>query len=57
MVVEIRQQRLGIRLFLLKYIITGEFNENRRVLFDTYMHKVLPHPIFPGTFHIRRIIF
>ena len=45
---------MGIRLFLVKFIITREFFENQKVLFDPYMHKVLSHVKSPRTLHMHK---
>ena len=38
--------------FVIKHIITREFTENQRVLFDPNRHNVLLHDIFLRTFNI-----
>ena len=42
----------GYSSFMVKCGITKDFIENHRVLFDSYMHKALPHTMFPRTFHL-----
>ena len=50
--VEIRTIKGGCSSFLVKFIMTREFFENQRVLFDPSIHKVLSHVKCPRTLHI-----
>ena len=52
MTVEIKTIKGGYSSFLIKFIITREFFENQRALFDPYTHKVLSHVQSPRTLHI-----
>ena len=48
----------GYSSSMIKYRITRDFIENHRVraLFDPYMHKALPHVMFPRTFHFHVLV-